>query len=167
MILDELTIYISNNINKFGNIAREQHWCPKEAIISVRDVFHVTYKGTKVFLGEINSLITFNTTSNEKDLEILNVSIDPDTFKIISPKNQDIAKEKLIEYTETFEKPATHKNINKIRNKVSIYYNMMLDISKTTNNKHYERFILELLRLIDNPTTIDSSITKKRRGSSF
>ena len=60
-----------------------------------------------------------------------------------------------------------NKNINKIRNKVSIYYNMMLDISKTTNNKHYERFILELLRLIDNPTTIDSSITKKRRGSSF
>lgn len=165
MILEELSIYISNNISKFANIAREQHWCPREAIISVRDIFHISYKGSEVFLGEINTAVSFNTQGNEKgDMEILNVSIDRDTFKIISPNN-DFAREKLIDVSLNIQRPLPIKNINKIWSKVSIYYNMILDISKTTNNRHYDLFILELLRVLDNP--LDCCEPKKRRGSSF
>lgn len=154
--------YISNNVSKFQNLAKDQNWSAKEAIISVRDIFSIseTEKGSKYFSGEINTLVSFNECG---DLEILNVSIDPDLFKIINANEKVLSI--LKDYGRGISKvDITERRIKRLRNRVSIYYNMLIDLTRSTNQKHYDMFLSELLVLLDG---CDLSARSKRRSISF
>lgn len=135
-------IYISNNVSKFGNLSKEYSWNAKGAVISIRDIFNVSIldSTSNLFVGEINTLVCFNESG---ELEILNVSIDKDTFKIINT-NQDILSY-LRECSKSINYNISIKTLKKLKSRVSMYYNMILDLSKSKNVRQYELLVLELL----------------------
>ena len=150
--------YISNNVAKFQNLAKDQNWSAKEAVISVRDLFSIseTEKGSKYFSGEINTLVCFNECG---DLEILNVSIDPDLFKIINANDKVLSN--LKDYFGGLSKiEVNERRVKRLRNRVSIYYNMLIDLSRSTNQRHYDMFLSELLVMLES-----SGLPSKKRRS--
>ena len=149
-----VSYYISNNVSEFYRLTKEQRWIAREAIISVRDTFIVSIENTKLYFGDIDTTVTFN---KQGELVILNLSINKDTFKIINHRSS--AVDSILEQSKTIHLERTKNDYKK---KAVIFYNVMLDSSRSENEVHYNWLVVELARYL---SCIEVSNAKKRSNS--
>lgn len=150
-----LSYYISNNVGDFRRLTKEQNWSAKGLLISVRDIFIVSKDRVNVYVGEIDTIITF---TREGDLRILSVCINEDSVKILN------SSVKVLEYLQEDSNKIKVDNVD-IKRKASIFYNVMLDRSRSNNEIHYNMLIVELSKYLRN-IDLCQSLSSKRRSNS-
>jgi len=168
MDIPGVSIYISNNVDRFGELAKENHWCPREAVISIKDIFSISVvpqqgKPYQVISGELNTIVCFKEIVGE--LEILNVSITKDISKITSNLvHIQLLEKHLSDYMTSNPIQLVNKSAS-IKKRVSIYYNLLGDIAKSQNSRLYDMLLLELEQY-SNVGLLEELISMKRRSKS-